>query len=170
MPKSPDRTAHHLMYPIFSPIKIGAKIVINIAELWANAVTRPIGISWIDKKTGIIVIIPKNDLNNTLTQLLIWKNKFFLINIANKKSKGRENTNLPKIVIKKSTSLVRDFIIKWVNSDSMTAKKPRIDPNKLLDIKQLKINYSELKSYLTLYKIIQKHKEFKLRFYHLRGF
>ena len=44
----------------------------------------------------------------------------------------------------------------------MTAKKPRIDPNKLLDIKQLKINYSELKSYLTLYKIIQKHKEFKL--------
>ena len=90
-------------------------------------------------------MIPKKDLKKILNQLLTAKIFLFLTKKANKKSKGNEKANLPKTVIKKSTSLVKLFIIIWVVRAKTMATNPSIDPNKLLLMNHLKIKNIKFK-------------------------
>ena len=77
-PNKPVMTASHLIKPILSLKINGDNKVTKIAELWANAVVRPIGISCKEEKTIIIVTNPKQDRSKMFFQLLICRNNFFL--------------------------------------------------------------------------------------------
>ena len=57
------------MRPIFSPKINGDSNVTYIAELWAKAVVKPIGISCKDEKTITIVTNPNKDRIKMLRQL-----------------------------------------------------------------------------------------------------
>ena len=110
-PINPVMTAIHLTGPIFSPKINGDNSVTYIAELWAKAVVKPIGISCKDEKTMIIVTKPNKERISMLPQLFICKKSIFLAKKAKIKRSGNEYTNLANNVITKSTSPVSDLII-----------------------------------------------------------
>ena len=89
-PINPVMTAVHLMRPIFSPKINGDNKVTYIAELWAKAVVKPMGISCKDEKTMIIVTKPNNERANMLFQLFICKKSIFLARKAKIKRIGNE--------------------------------------------------------------------------------
>ena len=88
-----------------------------MAELWARAVVRPIGISCSEEKTIIIVTKPKKDRKAMFFQLFTWNKSDFLAMKAKINKMGNEYANLENKVIIKSTSPDKDLIIMWVNRD-----------------------------------------------------
>ena len=128
----------------------GDNNVTKIAELWARAVVRPKGINCKDENTIIIVIKPKKERSKTFFQLLTFKKNLFLEKYAIKMRNGIEKTNLEKIVMIKSTSPLKDFMIIWVDNDNSIKKIQIMVPIILEDMKISRKNYVEIVNYTCL--------------------